>query len=405
MGYKASNNADTTLSESITQTSTTIAVATGRGDDFPTLGATDWTLITITDKNGAREIIKIIARTGDTMTVGTTPGGEADVGGRAQEGTTALSITYTDDHSVRCCPTAGLIEAMADYSDQGDLTATPAEIEAVCKGNTATAAELSELHESGVVKVDLEKLHNITLSASQINAFESLKNDFEALRTCFSGSSAPGNPVAGMWWYDTTANMLKIRNEANDAWLDVYDFANARAPLALGLARTVVAGTGISVSGNFNSGNVTVGISAGGVGSTQLANGGVSPGKLANYSAGNYVEWPSDIKSYSATTSSWTELTERVYVARAGTVRVRWRLSNTSGDNCDTRVYKNGVAVGSVHTNYVPTDYYEDISVAAGDYISIYGRNHNAHTLTIVRFAICCGNPIIAGPTWTEFTI
>ena len=164
MGYKASNNADTTLSESITQASTAIAVATGRGDDFPALGATDWTLITITDKNGAREIIKIIARTGDTMTVGTTPGGEADVGGRAQEGTAALSITYTDDHSVRCGPTAGLIEAMADYSDQGDLTATPAEIEAVCKGNTATAAELSQLHESGVMKADLEKLHSAYLS-------------------------------------------------------------------------------------------------------------------------------------------------------------------------------------------------------------------------------------------------
>ena len=164
MGYKASNNADTTLSESITQASTSIAVATGRGDDFPALGATDWTLITITDKNGAREIIKIIARTGDTMTVGTTPGGEADVGGRAQEGTAALSITYTDDHSVRCGPTAVLIEAMADYSDQGDLTATPAEIEAVCKGNTATAAELSELNESGVVKADLVKLHSASLS-------------------------------------------------------------------------------------------------------------------------------------------------------------------------------------------------------------------------------------------------
>ena len=175
MGYKASNNADTTLSESITTTSTAINVATGHGDDFPALGATDWTLITITDKNGAREIIKIIARTGDTMTVGTTPGGEADVGGRAQEGTTALSITYTDDHSVRCCPTAGLIEAMADYSDQGDLTATPAEIEAVCKGNTATAAELSELHESGVVKADLEKLHDITVEAARINTIGKIK--------------------------------------------------------------------------------------------------------------------------------------------------------------------------------------------------------------------------------------
>ena len=193
MGYKASNNADTTLSESITTTSTAINVATGHGDDFPALGATDWTLITITDKNGAREIIKIIARSGDTMTVGTTPGGEADVGGRAQEGTAALSITYTDDHSVRCGPTAGLIEAMADYSDQGDLTATTAEIEAVCNGNTATAAELSQLHESGVVKADLVKLHDTTSSAeelSQLHESGVVNADLAALHAASSTPTA-----------------------------------------------------------------------------------------------------------------------------------------------------------------------------------------------------------------------
>jgi hypothetical protein len=207
MGYKASNNADTTLSESITPTSTTISVATGHGDDFPTLGASDWTLITITDKNGAREIIKIIARTGDTMTVGTTPGGEADVGGRAQEGTAALSITYTDDHSVRCCPTAGLIEAMADYSDQGDLTATPAEIEAVCKGNTATAAELSQLHESGVVKADLEKLHDITSSATEINQLHGsgvVKSDFNKLHAITTSATL----------IDAAADLLDPANRA-----------------------------------------------------------------------------------------------------------------------------------------------------------------------------------------------
>ena len=338
MGYKASNNADTTLSESITTTSTAINVATGHGDDFPALGATDWTLITITDKNGAREIIKIIARTGDTMTVGTTPGGAADVGGRAQEGTTALSITYTDDHSVRCCPTAGLIEAMADYSDQGDLTATPAEIEAVCKGNTATAAELSQLHESGVVKVDLEKLHNITLSASQINA---LKNDFEALRTCFSGSSAPGNPVAGMWWYDTTANMLKIRNEANNAWLDVYDFANGRAPLALlatNCSRTVVAGTGIAVSGSLASGNVTVSATT------------------IPYTAGSGLLVQADGGSI----SNYTEYTtvETIQLDRGGALRISFKLtaSASAASNPTTitaygRIYRDrGGSVTAVGT-------------------------------------------------------
>jgi len=411
MGYKASNNADTTLSESITPTSTTIAVATGHGDDFPALGATDWTLITITDKNGAREIIKIIARSGDTMTVGTTPGGEADVGGRAQEGTTALSITYTDDHSVRCCPTAGLIEAMADYSDQGDLTATPAELSqlhesGVVKADlvklhniTSSATEINQLHGSGVVKVDLVKLHNITLSASQINAFESLKNDFEALRTCFSGSSAPGNPVAGMWWYDTTANMLKLRNEANNAWLNVYDFANGRAPLALlatNCSRTVVAGTGVSVSGSLASSNVTVGLSSGGVGATQLADSSVSQGKMVNYTAGDRLL----IKSVQETTSTLTTYIalKQIRLDRGGTLRISFKLRRV-GDSLLRvygRVYRNGSAVGTERsTTSVSGDTYtQDISGwSAGDRIQVYGRTSDySVTVGVSELRVSCGN-------------
>lgn len=56
-----------------------------------------------------------------------------------------------------------------------------------------------------------------------------IENNFAALKSCFSGASAPSNTVAGMWWFDTTTNILKVRNEANSAWLSVYDFANQRA--------------------------------------------------------------------------------------------------------------------------------------------------------------------------------
>ena len=124
----------------------------------------------------------------------------------------------------------------------------------------------------------MAQTYNDAVPASTRNALEDLtaiRNNFAALKSCFSGATAPPNPVAGMWWYDTTANMLKIRNEANDARLNVYDFANGRAPLALlatNCSRTVVAGTGVSVAGNLASGNVTVAIASGGVGNTQVAN-------------------------------------------------------------------------------------------------------------------------------------
>ena len=53
-----------------------------------------------------------------------------------------------------------------------------------------------------------------------------VEKNFAALKSSFSGANAPSDPIAGMWWFDTTANILKLRNEANAAWQSVWDFAN-----------------------------------------------------------------------------------------------------------------------------------------------------------------------------------
>lgn len=36
-----------------------------------------------------------------------------------------------------------------------------------------------------------------------------------------SGASAPATTYANQWWYDSTNDILKIRSEANDAWISV----------------------------------------------------------------------------------------------------------------------------------------------------------------------------------------
>ena len=59
-----------------------------------------------------------------------------------------------------------------------------------------------------------------------------VEENFAALKSAFSGATTPANTVAGMWWFDTTANILKLRNEANSAWLSVWDFANNKPILA-----------------------------------------------------------------------------------------------------------------------------------------------------------------------------
>jgi hypothetical protein len=54
---------------------------------------------------------------------------------------------------------------------------------------------------------------------------QNIENNFAALKSQFGGASAPANPVAGMPWVDTTSHILKIRNEANSAWLSIFNLA------------------------------------------------------------------------------------------------------------------------------------------------------------------------------------
>lgn len=42
-----------------------------------------------------------------------------------------------------------------------------------------------------------------------------------ALASLSSGGTAPSTTYANMLWYDTSANILKMRNEANSGWIDL----------------------------------------------------------------------------------------------------------------------------------------------------------------------------------------
>jgi hypothetical protein len=48
-----------------------------------------------------------------------------------------------------------------------------------------------------------------------------LNSALAAIVSTNSGSSAPSTTYANMMWYDTTANILKMRNEADDTWINV----------------------------------------------------------------------------------------------------------------------------------------------------------------------------------------
>ena len=49
-----------------------------------------------------------------------------------------------------------------------------------------------------------------------------LNNALQALVSNSSGTSAPSTTFANQWWYDTTNNKMYLRNEANNAWIEVF---------------------------------------------------------------------------------------------------------------------------------------------------------------------------------------
>jgi microcystin-dependent protein len=76
--------------------------------------------------------------------------------------------------------------------------------------------------------------HDYVINNQTAPAFRSdLNNALAAIATNNSGSSAPSTTYGGLWWFDTSANLLKIRNAANSAWVVVgeFDVANSRFKL------------------------------------------------------------------------------------------------------------------------------------------------------------------------------
>lgn len=64
--------------------------------------------------------------------------------------------------------------------------------------------------------------NNTYLSSDQITVnMQDIEDNFACLKSMFSGTSAPSDPVAGMTWFYTTNKIPKIRNNANDAWLGI----------------------------------------------------------------------------------------------------------------------------------------------------------------------------------------
>ncbi len=69
MGIKLTNNAFATVPSAVSSIQTTLTVTAGKGALFPILGGGDYFYATLMDVSSNFEIVKVTARTDDTMTI------------------------------------------------------------------------------------------------------------------------------------------------------------------------------------------------------------------------------------------------------------------------------------------------------------------------------------------------
>lgn len=88
-----------------------------------------------------------------------------------------------------------------------------------------------------------------------------INNALQALVSCNSGSSAPSTTYANMFWYETDTNILKMRNEADSAWISLFylDQSNNKIHILDDTEVANTSGTKIGVLGDHSNSTWTTG--------------------------------------------------------------------------------------------------------------------------------------------------
>lgn len=161
--YVASNNGTSLLVGTISAADTSVTVTTGQGTRFPEVLSGQYTLLTLQNAAGTKEIVRIASHVAstDVFTIGITGSTGANVLGRAQENTTAAGWT-TLLTTVACRPTAAIVAAGANATNvsqplDADLTAIAGLTSAADKMPYSTGAQawaLADLTTAGRALLD-----------------------------------------------------------------------------------------------------------------------------------------------------------------------------------------------------------------------------------------------------------
>lgn len=130
------------------------------------------------------------------------------------------------------------------------------------------------------------------------NVRADINDAFAAIASNNSGATAPATTYANQWWYDTATDTLKIRSEANDAWISVavLDQTNdVFLPIIGGTSITGMASQAVAEAGTDNATLMTPLRTAQAI-TAQASSGGVAAASAEAFTAPGTWTKPASVK-------------------------------------------------------------------------------------------------------------
>lgn len=189
---------------------------------------------------------------------------------------------------------------------------------------------------------------------------QNMEDNFAALKSNFSGASAPSNVVAGQYWYHTSKGM-RMRNSANSGWLkSLHGDSDLRTwfyrndttegwVVYSSLTDRVLAIKGGSAAYNVNGGNTGGSWTVGGL-------------SAANESSHNHVQGSHSHKWYdSVAGAADKDGAGTVFSLAGGKAYAHFVISNDESDGALDQDYSTDLASGntgggSAHTHTLSQD-------------------------------------------------
>jgi len=204
------------------------------------------------------------------------------------------------------------------------------------------------------------------------NARTDINNALQALASMNSGATAPSTTYANMLWYETDTNILKMRNEANSAWLNIAYIDQSNGLEILDDTHLVnTSGTQTGLLGGQSSSTWTTG-----TGTTESL---VSPAQVIAAAKSVSLGWGQTWQDMSGSRTSNTAYQNTT--GRPIQISVGWALSNVA----EIKVSSDGTNYVTVTYTSYSSDYHDVAPIIIPD--DHYYKLEGTGTITIGRWA------------------